>query len=247
VEKVGFEAARIAVSALNPGKAEDGRYTIILGQPALLDLLSHTFIPALKADNIHRGKSPLKGRIGEKIASETLTVTDEGLMAGGLSTWSFDDEGSPSRNTPIIVKGSLKGYLYDHYYASIDNVESSGNARRGLASYASTPKIEPTNLKIEKSQKSCEALLAEVERGFYVPFLQGAQSSNPESGEFSVVAAPAWKIECGSLTKPIRALMLTGNIYELLENVSGTASNLRDVGILVAPWVRFEDVGVVGG
>ncbi len=247
LKRVGAEAARLAISALNAGKAEDGKYTVILGQSALLDLLIHTLIPALKADNVHRGKSPLKGRIGEKIASEVLTIIDEGLRAGGLSTWSFDDEGSPSRDTPIIVRGVLKGFLYDHYYASIDGCRSSGNARRGFASYASTPRIEPTNFKIEASQKSPETLMAEVDRGFYIPFLQGAHSSNPESGEFSVVAAPAWKIEGGSLTRPIRALMLTGNIYELLENVSGTASNLRDIGVLVAPWVRFENVGVVGG
>jgi len=171
---------------------------------------------------------------------------DDGLLEGGLNTSSFDDEGVPSQRTPLIDRGVLIGFLYDHYRASKEEVESTGNAVRP-ASYASTPVIEPSNLVVKPSSLSPEGLLAETGRGFYVPYVQGAHSSNPESGEFSVVAAPVWLVEKGSLARPVRSIMLAGTVYGLLENLSGLASNVRAFGSLVAPWVSVEEVRVIGG
>ncbi|KYH39213.1 MAG: peptidase C69 [Candidatus Hecatellales archaeon B24] len=245
VAEVGRKAAELALSALGAEKAESGRATIILGQPALLSILSYTLVPALKADNVQRGRSPLKGRIGEKVFSPLLTLVDDGLLEGGLNTSSFDDEGVPSQRTPLIERGVLKGFLYDHYRASKEGVESTGNAVRP-ASYASTPIIEPSNLVVKPSGLRPEDLLAETGRGFYVPYVQGAHSSNPESGEFSVVAAPVWLVEDGSLSRPVRSIMLAGTVYGMLENLSGLASNVRFFGSLVAPWVRVEEVRVIG-
>lgn len=242
--RVGREAGRLALSALGAEKVEGGWFPVVLGQPALLSLLSYTLMPALKADNVQRGKSPLAGRVGEKIFSELLTLEDDGRLPGGLRSSSFDDEGVPSRKTMLVEGGVLKGFLYDHYWASRVNVESTGNGFR--ASHASTPTIEPSNITVKPSSKSVEDLLSEVEYGFYVPYLQGAHSSNPESGEFSVVAAPAWLIKGGHLTQPVRSIMLAGTIYELLGKVCCLASNARAIGFLVAPWMAVEKVRVVG-
>jgi PmbA protein len=76
--------------------------------------------------------------------------------------------------------------------------------------------------------------------------LQGAHSSNPVSGEFSVVATPAWKIRKGEIAHPTRGVMLAGNIFEVLKNVSVIANNERQMGQLVAPWVLVENVRVIG-
>jgi PmbA protein len=246
-EKVGEEAARLAVSALGAEDLETGSYTVVLGQSALLGIFYHSLIPSLKADNVQRGKSKLKGKIGVNIASELLTIHDDGLREGGLHTWSFDDEGHPSQRTTLIEKGVLKGYLYDSYTAGKEGVESTGNAWRSHpAPYAWTPIIEATNFTVTPSTISPERLLSEVKKGVFIPYVQGAHSSNPESGEFSVVAAPAWKIEEGQVGRPLKGVMLTGTIYELLRNISGLASNLRQLALLVAPWIRIEDARLVG-
>jgi len=76
--------------------------------------------------------------------------------------------------------------------------------------------------------------------------LQGAHSSNPVSGEFSVVATPAWKIEKGRIAYAVRGAMLAGNIFDVLKNISELANNERKTGELVAPWVRVENVKVIG-
>jgi len=85
-----------------------------------------------------------------------------------------------------------------------------------------------------------------VKEGLLVYYLQGAHSSNPASGDFSVVATPAWKIKDGEIAYATKGTMLAGNAFDILKNVSGLANNERKIGQLVAPWIRVEDVKVVG-
>ncbi len=59
----------------------------------------------------------LREKSGEKVASENLTIYDDGLFAGGLRTGLFDGEGVPHQKTPVIEKGVLRNFLYDNYSA----------------------------------------------------------------------------------------------------------------------------------
>ena len=89
-------------------------------------------------------------------------------------------------------------------------------------------------------------MLSEVDDGLIIYYLQGAHSSNPVSGEFSVVATPAWKIKKGEIIHCSRGVMLAGNIFELLKNVSFVGSNERQMGQLISPWIQVENVRVIG-
>ncbi len=241
---VGKEAAKMALSALKTKSVETKSGKVILTQFALQDLLSYTLINAIRADSVQRGQSPFKGKIGEKVASENLSIFDDGLFAGGLRTGSFDAEGSPHQKTPIIEKGILRNFLYDNYTARREGKESTGNASR--AGYLSTPGIDTTNFHILPGTKTSEEMISEVEDGLIVYYLQGAHSSNPVSGEFSVVATPAWKIKDGKITHCSRGVMLAGNVFELLKNISVIGGNERQMGQLISPWIQVENVRVIG-
>ena len=243
-EWVGREAAKMAVSALKTKSVESKSSTLILTQFALQDLLSYTLINAVRADSVQRGQSPFKDKLGQQVASENLNINDDGLFAGGLRTWMFDGEGTPHQKTPVIEKGVLRSFLYDNYSAKKDGKESTGNA--GRAGYLSTPSIDTTNFHIQPGTKSSEDMLKEVDDGLIIYYLQGAHSSNPVSGEFSVVATPAWKIKNGEIVHCSRGVMLAGNIFELLKNISAVGSNERQMGQLIAPWVQVENVRVIG-
>ena len=181
-EWVGKEAAKLAISALKTKSVESKSSTLILTQFALQDLFSYTLINAVRADNVQRNQSPFKGKLGEMVASENLTIYDDGLFAGGLRTWTFDGEGSPHQKTPVIEKGILRNFLYDNYSAKKEGKESTGNA--GRAGYLSTPSIDTTNFHIMPGTKSSEKMLSEIDDGLIIYYLQGAHSSNPVSGEF---------------------------------------------------------------
>jgi len=246
-EWVGKEAARQAISSLKAKKIESGTFSIIFTQLAFHALLYYTLINAVKADYVQRERSALKGKIGEEIASNLVTIHDNGLLEGGLQTWKFDGEGVPSQKTPVVEKGILKHFLYDSYTAKKIGVESTGNAfRGGLAPYASTPVLEATNFTFTQGNKSPENLINEINNGLIVYSVQGAHSSNPESGEFSVVATPAWKIEKGSVAYAVKGAMLAGTIFDVLKSVSALGNNTRKIGRLVAPWIKVENVKAIG-
>lgn len=243
-EWAGKEAAHLAVSALKTKRIETKNTKLILTQFALQDLFYFTLINAVKADNVQRNQSPFKGKIGAKVASEAVTIYDDGLFSGGLRTGAFDGEGAPHQKTLLVQKGVLRNFLYDNYAAKKEGKESTGNASR--AGYLSTPSIEATNFHIMPGNKTSHQLMDEVDDGLIIYYLQGAHSSNPVSGEFSVVATPAWKIRKGEIVHSSRGVMLAGNIFEVLKNVSVIADNDRKMGQLISPWLLVENVKVIG-
>jgi PmbA protein len=246
-EWVGSETARLTASALKAEPIPSKTYTVVFTQLAMQLLLSYTLVNAVKADYVQREQSALKGKIGEKVASENVSIYDDGILEGGFRTWGFDDEGVDRRKTVVIEKGVLKNFLYDNYTAGKDEVESTGNAYRGgNAPYVETPSIEATNFQFTPGNKSTDELISEIDSGLIVYFLQGAHSSNPVSGEFSVVAVPSWKIEKGEIKNAVKGAMLSGTVFDVLRNVSALANNQRQVGALVAPWISVENVKVIG-
>ncbi len=243
-EWVGTEAAKLAVSALKPKPVESKTAKVILTQFALQDLLAYTIMGAVKADSVQRNQSPFKGKIGEQVASENLTIYDDGLYPAGLRTSVFDGEGVPRQKTAVIEKGILRNFLYDNYTAKKESKESTGNASR--AGYLSTPGIETTNFHIVPGNKTPQQMLSEVGDGLIIYYLQGAHSSNPVSGDFSVVATPCWRIKGGEIAHSCRGVMLAGNIFELFKNITVVGGNERQMGSLIAPWVIVEDMRVIG-
>lgn len=243
-EWVGVEAAKQAASALKAKRVETKPTKVVLAHFALQQLLYYTLMEAIKADCVQRNQSALQGKVGEKVASEIVTIHDDGLMNEGLRTWKFDGEGVPQQKTVIIEKGTLRGFIYDSYTAKKEGKESTGNAFR--AGYLSTPRIEATNLRFAPGKKTPEELVGEIDEGLLVYSVQGAHSSNPASGEFSVVATPAWKIKNGKIAHAVKGAMLAGNIFEALKNVSALANNERKIGQLVAPWIVVENLKVIG-
>jgi PmbA protein len=243
-EWVGKEAAQLALDSLKTKQIKTETTQLILTQFALQDLLYFTLINAVKADSVQRNQSPFQGKIGETVASEAVTIHDDGLLPGGLRTWAFDGEGTPQQKTTLIEKGVLRNFLYDNYAAKKEGKESTGNASR--AGYLSTPSIEATNFQIMPGNMTPDQLLSEVDNGLIIYYLQGAHSSNPISGDFSIVATPAWKISKGEIKHATRGVMLAGNIFEVLKNITATADNQRQMGQLIAPWILVENVKVIG-
>ena len=111
MESVGRSAAEMARASLGGVRGEGGTFDVLLSPLAAAELLVGTFLSSLEADNVQKGRSSLKGRMGELIASNDLMIIDDGLLAGGIDSSAFDGEGVPSQRTVLVENGILNGFL----------------------------------------------------------------------------------------------------------------------------------------
>lgn len=247
VTKVIEEATWKALSSLKPVKIKSGAYPVILAPKACWSLFRYTLSQALKGDNAVRGRSPYCGKLGSRVMDEKLSIIDEGTLEGGLNTWSFDDEGVATQKTVIVSRGVLKGFIYDTYWASLAGTSSTGNAwRLEHPGYTGAPQVDFSNFVIEPGDIKLDALISDLKEGLLVDDLQGAHSSNPETGEFSVVATPAWLVSRGEL-RAVKGVMIAGRVYELLSNVGGISRERVDVMNFRLPWMLFRSIRVIAG
>jgi PmbA protein len=198
-------------------KGKTGKYTTVFHPQAYSQLFNYTLMQGVRGDNVARGKSKIADKIGDSIAVEFFSLVDNGIMPGGAATAIADDEGVPRQRTPIIEKGILRSFLWDTYWANKMGVKSTGNAKRSMRQ--GLVEINPTTLVIEPGTREIEEIIKEIDYGYYILSVQGAHSSNPESGDFSIVGNPAFLIENGKMVGAIDGLMVSGNMFEVLKNI----------------------------
>ena len=250
-------AQETALKQLNPRTVKTQKMDVLLQPEALSFLLASTLVPAIRADNIQKKQSPFVGKLNQMIASENLTVLDDGLIPQAMGSKPFDDEGYPTQTTTVIGKGQLKNFLYDSYTAGKDKVRSTGNAARALGGFTDKPKyavepiVGPNNFKLQPARKSVEDefddVIKEVKNGIIAKEVIGAHTANAASGEFSVVLDSSFKIEKGEIVYPVKQAMLGGNIIETLKSIALFADDAKQVGdSLIAPTILIKDVRISG-
>ena len=239
-EEVGRRAAERALRRLNPRKVPTQKVPVIFEPRTARSLLADLF-DAVNGGAIYRHASFLAGKLGEKIASEALTIVDDGTMPGLFGSSPFDDEGIASRRTVVIESGVLKSYLLNTYTARKLGLKTTANASRGLAGSAG---VGPGNFYIEAGSRSEKDLIAGVRQGLYVTELIGA-SANTVTGDYSSGAAGLW-IENGELAYPVSEITIAGNLKQMLMNLEQVASNLEFRSSIASPAVLIGEMTISG-
>ena len=239
-EKLSNEVCDLAKNSLETKPIETNDYDVVLDYYAATGLLQ-TFIGAFDGENVGRGRSILKDKIGTEIANPTLSIIDNPLLEKGMYSTKCDGEGSVSQKTDLIKEGVLSSFIYDIYTANKQNVETTSNGFRG--SYITTPMISPSNLEFKFSEMKD---LSEIDKGVLTTSVLGAHTANPISGDFSVEASNAFKIENGELTDPVEKAMISGNIFEIMKKVEGLNSEIKQYGSFIIPKLLVHDLRVVG-
>lgn len=253
------QAADLSLRQLHPKTIRTGKMDLLLQPHALAQLSSATLMMEVRADNIQKQQSPFVGKMNQRVASENLTVVDDGTVPQAVGSKPFDDEGCPTHSTPVIEKGVLRGFLYNSYTANKDNVKNTGNAVRTMPfatkpRYAMEPLIGPTNFKLMAGAKSAsaslEGVLSEVKSGVIAKEVIGAHTANAPSGEFSVALSCAFNVEKGEIAHPVKQAMVGGNIQDLIKNVALFADDVKQVGLeqgtLISPTILIRNVPVSG-
>jgi TldD protein len=228
-KRFATEAARQAILKLNAVDAPAGTMTVVLG-PGWPGILLHEAIGhGLEGDFNRKGVSAFAGRIGQKVASELVTVVDDGTIPNRRGSLNVDDEGTPTGRTVLIERGVLRGYLQDKLNARLMGMPPTGNGRR--ESYAHPPLPRMTNTFMLAGEEDPTDILRSVTKGLYAVGFGGGQV-DITSGKFVFSASEAYLIEDGQVTKPVKGATLIGNGPDALTRVSRVGRDLElDEGI----------------
>jgi len=239
-EKVGKIAAERTLRRLGARKVKTAHVPVVLDPLVATSILGHIF-EGVNGDSIYRGASFLAGKLGEKIASENVTVVDDGTMVGGFGTSPFDGEGIPTRRTVVIENGVLKSYLLNTYTAKKLALQTTANASRGLAG---TPGIGPGNYFLQAGKKTPQQLISAIKDGLYITEFLGS-GANLVTGDYSRGASGLW-ISGGELAYPVEEITVAGNLKEMFKNITEIANDLEFRGSMACPTIRIDGL-LVGG
>ncbi len=217
------DAVRQALVNLEAVAAPAGMMPVVLG-PGWPGVMLHEAVGhGLEGDFNRKGTSAYSGRMGEKVASDLVTIVDDGTLPDLRGSLSIDDEGVPSKYNVLIENGVLKAYMQDKLNARLMGVESTGNGRR--ESFACLPMPRMTNTYMLAGKSNPEEIIASVDDGLYAVNFGGGQV-DITSGKFVFAATEAYRIRKGKIAEPVKGATLIGNGPEAMNLVSMVGNDL---------------------
>jgi PmbA protein len=239
-KSVGEKAAQRVLRRLGASKVKTCEVPVIF-DPEMAASLLRNLSSAISGYALYKGASFLVGKLGTQIASELVTVIDDGTIAGALGSRPFDGEGLPIKKKIILEKGRLQSYLLDSYSGRKLGMESTGNASRSLGE---PPGVAPANFFFAAGGHTAEDIIKTVKQGFYVTELIGF-GVNLVTGDYSRGAAGLW-IENGELTHPVEEVTIAGNLKEMFQNIEMVGNDLELRGRIAAPTIKISQMTVAG-
>ncbi|MBS1814781.1 MAG: metalloprotease TldD [Acidobacteria bacterium] len=223
------EAARQAILQLEAIDAPAGEMPVVLG-PGWPGVLIHEAVGhGLEADFNRKKQSAFAGLMGQKVASEKVSVADNGTIANRRGSIHIDDEGAVSQNTLLIENGILRAYMSDKLSAKLMGIPATGSGRR--ESYSNIPMPRMTNTYMLAGKDDPDDILRSVQNGIYAVNFSGG-SVDITNGKFVFAASEAYLIEDGKITAPVKNAMLVGDGPTALHYVSMVGHDLAlDEGI----------------
>jgi PmbA protein len=239
-EQVAREGARRAVERIGARSVPTQKVPVIL-HPDIAANWIQNLHSALTGDDVFKKTSYLTEKLGQLIASERVTLVDDGTMSGGIATSPFDGEGVPTRRNVLMERGVLKMFVYDTYWARKAGTKSTGSANRN---YQSTPFIGPRNLYVSNGTSTPEEIRKSVDKGFFMVD-QGAFGYNDTTGAYSYQAAGFW-IEKGEIAYPVQEVTVASTSLDMLRNIIRVGNDLKFNGAVNSPTLLISEMTISG-
>lgn len=238
--EVGRKAARRALRRLGGRRVRTCEVPVIFDPITAPSLLRH-IAACVSGYAVYREASFLADQLGERIASDCVSIVDDGRLPAGLGSKPFDGEGLPTGRKDVVRDGVLETWLLDSYSARKLGMTSTGNAARGAGG---PPSVGPTNLWLEPGTTSFDDIVASTERGLLVTELIG-MGFNPVTGDYSRGAVGLW-IENGEIAHPVEEITIAGHFREMLNSIDAVASEIQWLGRIASPALRIARMTVAG-
>lgn len=221
------DVSKLAVEAAGSGMAPPGTFSVVV-EPFIFGLVLHeAFGHASEGDVVTSGESVLRNKLGERLASDDVTIIDEGTVSGGYY-YPFDDEGTRKEKTVVVEDGVLKSYLHSRNTAQELGAKPTGNAR--AQDFDNLPIVRQTNYYLQPGDAEFEEMVEDIEFGIYVRGKGGGGGEvEPGIGTFTFGVGPSKMIRKGELAETVRGVVISGSILETLKTVDAAGKDLKIV------------------
>lgn len=223
-EAIGKKAAEQALSNLYAQKAPAGPMPVVIGNGFGGVIFHEALGHLLETTSVAKKASVLSDKLGEQVASDTVTYIDDGTSKHGWGSSEYDDEGMPTERTVLIDKGVLSSYMVDKLGSLKTGYRPTGSGRRQDYTFAPTSRMRNTFIAPGTSSK--EALFKDIDYGLYAKDMGGGQVK-PGSGDYNFAIKEAYMIRKGELQEAVRGAMLIGKGPESIKKIVAVSSDLE--------------------
>ena len=234
------EAVENSVRLLGGSPLRSGRYTLVL-EPAVTASFLTVLADLFCASNVCKDLSLLADRLGETVASEALTLIDDGRLFAGSGTSHCDSEMIPTQKTVVLERGRVTRWLCNLQYGKRLGFPSTGNGCRGLDSL---PDVDVSNFYVAPGKRGGEEIIAARGDCFRVAELMGLHTVDPVTGDFSLGARGVYHHHGES--SPVAQVTIAGNLLDFLNRIAEVGSDLRFFGRFGGCTMVVEDIAVAG-
>jgi len=223
------EALRIASVNIDSKPASAGEMKVVLG-PGWPAILIHEAIGhGLEGDFNRKKTSAFHNLMGQRVASEGVTIIDDGTIGKRRGSLTIDDEGTPTEKTILIENGILKNFMQDRLNARLMNTKSTGSGRRENYKHIVLPRMR--NTMMMSGQNTQDEMIKSVDKGIFAVSFGGGQV-DITSGKFVFNCTEAYEINNGKIGSPIKGATLIGDGPSILKEVSMVGNDMMmDPGI----------------
>jgi len=216
------------VSLLDAEKLTEGFKGDIIATRGAFGFLAGSLFAHLGDASMISGSSYFKGKKGQKVVSDKFNLSvvsqsDELAKKDFLTSDKF-----LTKDYKIFENGVLNHYLLTQYGAKKTNLEPTNN--------------DGQLFKVAPGDKSIDEMISGIKKGIIVGYLSAGQPSN--KGDFSGVAKNSFLIEDGKITKPLKEVMIAGNVFDMFENISAISKEALNDGASIVPFIQFPNINI---
>ena len=176
------------------------------------------------------GTGIYKDKLNKQIASPMLSIHSRPVSDEICNGYFVTPDGYAAQNSTIVQDGVLKSFLLSLYGSrktGLDRAVNSGGA-----------------FVVDQGDTPFDEMVKSVKKGILLARFSGGSPS--DNGDLSGVAKNSYLIEDGEIKYPISESMISGNVADMLMNVTAVSNERIDYGFSILPWVAVSGVTISG-
>jgi PmbA protein len=213
--------------AENRASVSSGSLPVIFTPNGVASTLISPLIAAFNGKLVLQGASPIGNKLGQPVFDEKLWLWDDPTIAYRPGSRPCDDEGVPSRRTPLIEQGTIVNFLYDLQTAALARTQSTGNGSRNRGGL---PTPSPSAFIVAPGSTTLDEMVRDMKEGLVIEHLMGAEQGNILGGDFSGNVLLGYKVENGKIVGRVKDTMVSGNVYQVLKQIIAIGNEPKWVG-----------------